>query len=226
MPTIAIVGAGAGLGLSIAKTFGRNGHSVALIARDQEKLDGLAAQLGHVGIDAAGFSADVMDRPSIEAAFARIEDRYGQVDVLEYSPAPHQPVPGITMAGPLDVTVENVQPQVEYYLYGAVTAARQVLPGMIDRGAGSLLFTTGASSADPLAAPAEFATVAIGSAALRSWVLKLHQTLDGTGVYAAHVPLAVWIGSGGPDTQADTIAEHYWNLHTRRDGAEHLYTAA
>lgn len=226
MPTIAIVGAGPGLGLSIATVFGRNGYSVALIARNQEKLDGLAAQLGDLGVDAAGFAADVMDRPTLEAAFARIDDRYGHVDVLEYSPAPHQPVPGITMAGPLEVTVENAQPQVEYYLYGALTAARHVLPGMIDRKAGTLLFTTGASSVDPLAVPAEFATAAVGSTALRSWVLKLHRALDGTGVYAAHIPLAVWIGSGGPDTEADTIARHYWDLHTRRDGAEHLYTAA
>lgn len=33
MPTVAIVGAGSGLGLSIAKVFGRNGFSVALVAR-------------------------------------------------------------------------------------------------------------------------------------------------------------------------------------------------
>ncbi|PZF86653.1 SDR family NAD(P)-dependent oxidoreductase [Jiangella anatolica] len=226
MPTIAIVGAGSGLGLSIAKEFGRNGHSVALVARNQERLDDLAGRLGELGVDAAGFAADVMDRPSIEAAIARIEDRYGPIDVLEYSPAPHEPVPGLTMAAPLDVTVDNVQPQVDFYLYGALTAARQVLPGMIERGTGTLLVTTGASSVDPRPAPPEFATVAIATAALRSWVLALHRTLEGTGVYAAHVPLAVWIGSGGPDTEADTIARHYWDVHTRRDGAEHPYAAA
>jgi hypothetical protein len=49
-------------------------------------------------------------------------------------------------------------------------------------------------------------------------------TLAGTGVYAAHVPLHVWIGSGGPDTQPDAIAELYWTLHTTRAEAEHLYT--
>jgi NAD(P)-dependent dehydrogenase (short-subunit alcohol dehydrogenase family) len=99
MPTIAIVGAGPGLGLSIAKVFGRHGFSVALISRTQEKLDGLAAELGESGIDAAGFAADVMDRPSIADAFARLRERFGGVDVLEYSPAPHNPVPGITMTG-------------------------------------------------------------------------------------------------------------------------------
>ena len=86
MPTIAIVGAGQGLGLSIAKVFGRNGFSVALVARNQEKLDVLAGELGDAGIDAAGFTADVTDRPSLTAAFARIKERFGRVDVLEYSP--------------------------------------------------------------------------------------------------------------------------------------------
>jgi NAD(P)-dependent dehydrogenase (short-subunit alcohol dehydrogenase family) len=102
VPTLAIVGAGPGLGLSIAKVFGRNGFSVALISRTREKVDRLAAELAESGIDAAGFAADIMDRPSLVAAFARIKDRFGPVDVLEYSPAPHNPVPGITMAGPLD----------------------------------------------------------------------------------------------------------------------------
>ncbi|GAA1656114.1 SDR family NAD(P)-dependent oxidoreductase [Actinoplanes couchii] len=225
MPTIAIVGAGPGLGLSIAKVFGGRGFSVALVARDQGRLDDLAGQLRAAGIDAAGFTADIMDRPSLAAAFTRIKDRFGAVDVLEYSPAPHNPVPGITMAGPLEATVENLQPQIDYYLYGGLTAAQQVLPDMIKNDAGTLLFTTGGSSADPLTGPPEFAATAVGSAALRAWVLKLHQTLAGTGVYAAHVPLNVWIGSGGPETQADTIAQHYWDVYTRRDGAEHHYTA-
>jgi len=226
MPTIAIVGAGPGLGLSIAKVFGRNGFSVALVARTQDKLDRLAAELGTSGIDAAGFAADIMDRPSLTAALGAVKGRFGAIDVLEYSPAPHNPVPGITMAGPLEATVDNIQPQVDYYLYGGIAAAQQVLPDMIERGSGTLLYTTGGSSADPLAAPPEFATVAIGSAALRAWVLKLHQATAGTGVYAAHVPIFAWIGTGGPETQADNIAQHYWDIYTKRDGAEHPYAAA
>jgi NAD(P)-dependent dehydrogenase (short-subunit alcohol dehydrogenase family) len=43
MPVIAIVGAGPGLGLAIAHRFGAEGYQVALIARNQQKVDGLAA---------------------------------------------------------------------------------------------------------------------------------------------------------------------------------------
>jgi hypothetical protein len=94
---------------------------------------------------------------------------------------------------------------------------------MLDRDSGTLLFTTGGSSTDALAGPPEFGNIAIATAALRAWVLKLNQVLGGTGVYAAHVPIFAWIGSGGPETQADTIAERYWDVCTKRDGAEHPY---
>lgn len=126
MSTIAIVGAGTGLGLSIARVFGKRGFQVAPIARNQEKLDGLVATLEQDGITAAGFAADILDRPSIETAFAQIVERFGAIDVLEFSPAPHTPIPGFVMAGPLEVSPENLQPQLDYYLYGGIVAAHQV----------------------------------------------------------------------------------------------------
>lgn len=223
MPTIAIVGAGSGLGLSIAKRFGREGFTVALISRTQSKLDELAAQLGKEDVEAAGFPADVLDRPSLVEALARAEARFGPIDVLEYSPAPHSYVPGVEAVHALDVTPENIQPQIEYYLYGAVAAVGQVLPGMVERGRGTLLFTTGGSSAG-MVFPA-YGNIGIGGAALRKWVINLHASLAEKGVYAAHVPISVVIGRGGPETQSDTIAELYWDLHTRRDEAEYPYPA-
>jgi NADP-dependent 3-hydroxy acid dehydrogenase YdfG len=225
VPTIAIVGAGPGLGLSIAKTFGGHGFSVALVSRTRARLDQLAAELASAGVEAAGFAADVMDPASVAAAFDRIEDRFGTVDVLEYSPAPHTPVPGLANPGPFEATTGNVQPQIDYYLYGGIAATQQVLPGMIERGSGTIIYTTGGTSMDPLAGPAEFTATAIGSGALRTYALKLHQATAGTGVYVAHVPIFAWIGTGGPETQPDTIAEHYWTLHNTRDGAEQPYAA-
>jgi NADP-dependent 3-hydroxy acid dehydrogenase YdfG len=225
MPTIAIVGAGSGLGLSIAKVFGDKGFSVALVSRTQEKLDTLAAGLNDVGIEAAGFAADVMDPPSVATAFDRIKERFGTVDVLEYSPAPHTPVPGLSSPGPLEADRASIQPQIEYYLYGGIAATAQVLPAMIERDSGTILYSTGGTSQDPLAGPAEFTTTTIGSGALRSYALKLHQATADTGVYVAHVPIFAWIGSGGPETQPGTIAQHYWTAYTTRDGAEHPYVA-
>ncbi|GAA4885874.1 SDR family NAD(P)-dependent oxidoreductase [Saccharopolyspora cebuensis] len=222
MPTIAIVGAGPGLGASLARRFGRRGFQVALLARDAERLDALARDLAGDGVEAEGFPADVGDRPSLIDALRAVERRYGTVDVLEYSPAPSGATdPRLAPVHALDVTVADIQPQVEHYVYGAVTAARQVLPGMIERGSGTLLFTTGASST--LVFP-PMGNVGIAGAALRNWALALNASLADKGIYAAHVPLATFIGQGGPETSAETIAEVYWELYTTQAEPERLYS--
>ncbi|HEY6791649.1 MAG TPA: SDR family NAD(P)-dependent oxidoreductase [Trebonia sp.] len=221
MPVIAIVGAGPGLGLAIARRFGREGFQVALVSRAQSRLDALAAILGAAGIEAAGFAADVLDRPSLRAALAAAGEHFGGIDVLEYSPAPHDQTSDLVVADVTQVTPENIQRQVEYYVYGGVTAAQAVLPRMLERGSGTLLFTTGASSLLPFP---QMGNIGIGAAGLRNYVLALNAALADKGVYAAHVPLATWIGSGGPETQADTIAGIYWELHTTREQAERLYS--
>ncbi|TCO47095.1 short subunit dehydrogenase [Kribbella antiqua] len=218
MPVIAIVGAGPGMGLSIAKLFSGRGFEVALVARNAAKLDTLVADLKEHGVSAMAFTADVTDRPSLVAAFEEITKRLGPIEVLEYSPATRE----VEMAGPLEVTPDNLQQQIEYYLYGAVTAAAQVIPAMREAGRGTLLFTTGGGSITPHPA---MGNINAAAAALRNWVLNLHQVLDGTGVYAAHVAISAWIGSGSPEADPDTIAATYWDLYQARDRAEVNYIA-
>lgn len=222
MNTIAVVGAGPGLGRSIAARFGREGFQVALLARDQAKLDRLAQGLGAQGVDAAGFAGDVTDPASLERAFTAVAERFGPIDVLEFSPAPQDAMSGpLGPVGATDLTVAAVAPQIEYYLYGGITAVRQVLPGMRERGAGTILVTTGASSG-PVVNPA-FASIAAASGALRNWVLNLNAALVPEGVYAAHVAIAAMIGQGGPRSQPDVIADSYWQLYQDRTEAELLY---
>lgn len=225
MPTIAIIGAGPGMGLAVARTFGERGFDVALISRTQAKLDALASQLAAEGITAVGFAADVMDRASLAGALEDATSHFGAIEVLEYSPAPHSPVPGITFAVPSEATVENLQPQLEYYLYGAIQAAQVVLPAMRQAGAGTLLFTTGGGSIDPTPM---MGNVNAAAAALRNWVLNLNKELAGTGVYAGHVAINVWIGSNGPEgipsAEPGQIAPVYWALHEARDRAEFVFT--
>jgi len=219
MPTIAIVGAGPGLGLSIAKVFGAHDYSVALISRRRSTVDQLVDRLREIDIDASGFVGDVLDRSSLVHAFKEIIQRYGQVDVMEYSPAPRGPQPGLAPAGPLAVSVANVQPYVDFAVHGAITATGQVLPEMIERGAGTLLFTADAATLSP---DTGLANVGIAAAGLRQWVHSLHDSLAGLGVYAAHVPVGVPIGAH-PETHPDRIAPLYWTLHERGEGPEHPY---
>ncbi|WP_033287985.1 SDR family NAD(P)-dependent oxidoreductase [Amycolatopsis jejuensis] len=227
MPAIAIVGAGPGMGLAIARTFGRRGFDVALIARTKEKLETLVTELGREGITAGAFPADILDRASLTDALDAAKSRFGSIEVLEYSPAPHSPVPGLTVVTPSEVTVDNLQPMIEYGFYGAVAAAQAVLPAMRAAGAGTLLFTTGGGSVDPVPM---FGNANAAQAALRNWAINLNKELAGSGVHAAHVAINVWIGEGGPEggprATPEEIAALYWDLHESRDRAEAVFDAA
>ncbi|GAB2893098.1 SDR family NAD(P)-dependent oxidoreductase [Streptomyces mayteni] len=226
MPTIAIVGAGPGMGLAIARTFGSRGFDVALIARTRQKLDTLVEQLGTEGVTAAAFTADVLDRHSLTAALGAATSHFGGIDVLEYSPAAPTPGPGFTMASPSETTAENLRPHLEYIFFGAVAAARAVLPAMREAGAGTLLFTSGGGSVDPIPM---LGNINPAGAALRNWVINLDKELADTDIHAAHVAIGVWIGDEGPEgvptATPEQIAPLYWELHERRDRAEAVFTA-
>ncbi|HEX4788682.1 MAG TPA: SDR family NAD(P)-dependent oxidoreductase [Actinospica sp.] len=75
--TIAIFGAGPGLGASIARRFAADGFRVALVARDKDRLDALVGQLAAEGVDAAGFAADLDAPDEIPALITAIRDRFG-----------------------------------------------------------------------------------------------------------------------------------------------------
>jgi NAD(P)-dependent dehydrogenase (short-subunit alcohol dehydrogenase family) len=220
MPTIAIVGAGFGMGLSVAKVFGGHGFDVALISRSQANLDALVGQLDELRVTAAAFPGDVSDRASLTSALERAAAHFGGIDVLEFSPSARKG--GIVTADPLGVTVENIQPHIEYYLYGGIVAAQVVLPAMLETGAGTLLFTQGSASIDPVPM---YANINPAQAALRSWVLNLHKVIAGNGIYVCHIAIGVPIFPARPDasTDADDIAPDYWDLHINRDTPEHIF---
>ncbi|MEN2739571.1 SDR family NAD(P)-dependent oxidoreductase [Microbacterium sp. X-17] len=219
MPTIAVVGAGPGLGIEIARGFGRRGFRVALIARNQERLDALVATLRNEGIEAAGFEADVTDADAVAEAFDRIRATYGRVDVLEFSPAARDLASAVEAP---DVSLANIRPHVDFYVGGAINSVSQVLPDMITAGAGTILITTGGGSVEPLP---YLANVNIAAAGLRNWVLNLHNVLSSKGVYVAHVAIMAWIGGGRPDAEPSVIAQQYLDLFDERTRAELHYVA-
>ncbi|MFB4283544.1 SDR family NAD(P)-dependent oxidoreductase [Nonomuraea sp. MTCD27] len=223
MPTLAIVGAGPGMGLAIARTFGSQGHDVALIARNRAKLDDLVGRLTAEGITAAAFPADVLDHDALTQALEDAATLFGGIDVLEHSPNPG--IGSLTVASPSETNPSDVQALIDLLFYSAITATQAVLPAMREAGAGTLLYTNGGGSVDP---HPMLGNVNAAQAALRNWVLNLHKELAGTGVQAAHVAIDVWIGAGGPPgaptAEAEDIAPLYWDLHTQRDEVERVFT--
>lgn len=219
MSTAVIVGAGPGLGKAIARRFGTEGFDIALIGRTRQTLERLESELSQEGVQAHGFEADVTDRDALVKAFDAIKERLGPIEVLEYSPAPSSP----SAVSATDLSVEALLPELDVYLFGGVTAVQQVLPDMLARGSGTVLVSTGASSGPVIHPP--FANIAAASGALRNWVLNLNAALRDSGVYAAHVAIATWIGQEGPASTPEAISETYLDLHHTRREAEVFYTS-
>ena len=225
MPAIALVAAGPRLGLSLGKVFGGHGFDVALIARSKQRLGGLTGKLAAEGVTAADFAADVTDRSALAAALDSAAERFGGISVMHYSSPGAGTTESLRCTGALDISVDNLRPQVESICYGAITATRAVLPAMLAAGTGTLLYTTGASSVTP--APV-FVSAGMAAAALRKWALTLNGALASRGVYAGHVAIGTWIAGtpgapeGAPLKEPDDIARLYWDLHTGREPAEQV----
>ncbi|WP_079064038.1 SDR family NAD(P)-dependent oxidoreductase [Streptomyces sp. NRRL F-4489] len=211
---LVVVGAGPGLGMGVARAFGRHGFRVGLIARNEDSLTALVGTLTEQGVPAAAFPADIRDRAALAAALTRAAEVLGPIDVLEYSPSPSGP---ITHAA--GTTVAAATDQFTLHVLGAVTAVEQVLPGMLARGAGTLLLTTGVSAT----VPAPFlANVGLAMAGLHNWAHALHTELGPQGVHVATVTIASPITAGDPVTDPDAIGARYYRLYGQHDRAEEV----
>jgi NAD(P)-dependent dehydrogenase (short-subunit alcohol dehydrogenase family) len=76
-----VTGASAGVGRAVACEFARHGWRVALIARGHDGLEGARADVERLGGQAMVLSVDVAEADQVEAAAARVEDEWGEIDV-------------------------------------------------------------------------------------------------------------------------------------------------
>ena len=77
-----VTGASQGIGHACALHLARHGASVALAARNQQKLDELGAQIAGLGGKAAVFAMDVADEEQIKSGVKAAIAHFGKVDIL------------------------------------------------------------------------------------------------------------------------------------------------
>lgn len=232
--TTVVIGAGPGLGMSIAHRFGREGHAIALVSRNASRHTDYLASLASAGIEATSHPADTRDRDGLLRALDAITARHGAIDVLYYGPGAADPA-----ARPAPITETDVPAAQEAmgWVYPAIDAVRAVLPGMLERGDGALLFAGGLSSVVPLPT---IGNLAISSAALRNYAITLNAALADQGVYAGTLTIGGLIERGdihrmflaeserlGGMTvgtlDPDDLADAAWNLYKNRDSAEAIF---
>ncbi|MES2488680.1 MAG: SDR family oxidoreductase [Pseudomonadota bacterium] len=93
--TVFVSGGTSGINLGIAHAFARAGAKVAVISRKQDKVDAAVAELKKNGGEAIGFSADVRDYASVEAALKSTHAKFGEIDVLISGAAGNFPAPAL-----------------------------------------------------------------------------------------------------------------------------------
>lgn len=206
MTTIAIIGAGPGLGAAIARRFGGEGYDVALLARNERRLDALAHDLTAAGITARGYPADVRDAASIRTALDRAAQDGGAVEVLTYNPLPQKEF----LRPVLDTTPEDLTGAVEFSIYAPAAAVHHVLPGMRSLGVGSILFVNGGSAARPNAA---VAGTSIAFAGQSAYGQMLHDTLRPERIHVAQLIIPRGITPGDTTHDPDVLAELLWHMH-------------
>lgn len=215
MTTIAVIGAGPGLGAAVARRFGREGFAVALVARDHVRTEALAADLTEQGVTAHGFAADVRDPEALAAALDAAGTALGPIEVLQYSPLPHRDF----MLPVLETGHTDLVGPIEFSVYGPVAAVRRVLPGMRDLGRGTVLFVNGGTAVVP---HPDRAGTSIAFAAESAYGQMLHDTLAAEGIHVAQLVVPGAIVPGHPRKDPAVLADTLWKLHRDRHGFRHF----
>jgi short-subunit dehydrogenase len=78
---VVVTGASAGVGRATVREFARRGARLGLIARGRERLEATACEVERLGGQALVLPADVSDSARIEEAAAKVEARFGPIDV-------------------------------------------------------------------------------------------------------------------------------------------------
>ena len=129
-----VTGAGRGIGRAIALALGDAGAAVAVCARSEDEVTGVAGEIEGRGGHALAIRCDVTDRQQVESMVAPAEDAIGPVDLLVNNVGRFGPV------GPLAATdPDNWWQTLEVNLREPLYWTRAVLPGMLTRRHGRIV---------------------------------------------------------------------------------------
>ncbi|MFD2046442.1 SDR family NAD(P)-dependent oxidoreductase [Ornithinibacillus salinisoli] len=128
MPTVAITGAGSGLGRSLAHTYASNGYKVFLLGRNGEKLHIVQHEIIENGGESEVVLCDVQEYASVSIAFQQI----GELDVFINNA-------GIGIFGPVeDYTPEDIDKTLDTNVKGTILTVKSALP-LIRKSKGRIL---------------------------------------------------------------------------------------
>lgn len=174
-PVCTIIGVGPGTGAAFARRFAAEGYRVAMLARNADLIDALAAELPQ----SRAYVTDASDTAALARTLSAVADEMGAIDVLIYNAGK-----GI-WGSATEVSLADFEEAWRVNALGALAAAQAVAPAMQERGSGQIVFVGATASRRGGAKTAAFAPA---KAAQRSLAESLAKSLGPSGV---HVSLIV-----------------------------------
>lgn len=191
---VAVVsGGGSGIGREIALGLARRGHSLALLGRRAEVLQGTLADAGLAHGDSLALACDVRNPVAVERAAAVIADRWGAAEIVV-------PAAGVAHIRPLeDLQPHEFSETVDTNLTGAYLLIRALLPAMKERGRGRIFPILSVAARRGFPGWSAYCASKWGLAGL---VAALREELQGSGVritalYPGATDTPIWEGVPG-----------------------------
>jgi short-subunit dehydrogenase len=130
---VVVTGASAGVGRATAREFGKHGAKVALLARNEEGLEGARKEIEAAGGVAFSIPTDVADPEQVEAAAERVERELGPIDVWVNDAI------AVIFSPFKDIEVEDFRRSTEVCYLGTVYGTKAALKRMLPRDRGTVV---------------------------------------------------------------------------------------
>jgi short-subunit dehydrogenase len=207
--SIAVFGAGPGLGQAVARRYAREGYAVTLVARRAEPLDRLAADLTRAGATAHVITADLADTGATPRLAAQVRATAGDLDAFYYAPTP-----GTGFVSAANLTPQHAQEFMPLIFYTTLALVQEFLPHMLEQRDGAILTAHGGSTVEGLP---NMSGPSPAQAAQRNYLQALHAEVADKGVYVGMLYIGAAIKNSAfyaEMEQAKAAGHPVWEMPT------------
>lgn len=208
--SILIIGAGPGLSRSVAEKFAKEGFIINLVSRNQDNLEKLKQELNAKGINVNYAVADAGEAYQLTKAVAELSYSNSGFDAVLYNAAV------LKAKNILEETSESLTHEFTINVANALHTLHLTYAGLKQK-KGAFLLTGGGLALNP---SAEYGSLSIGKAGVRSLAYQLHDQLKDDGIYVGLLTVAGFILPHSETHSPEILADLFWNLYNERTAVE------
>ena len=218
--TLLVAGFGPGISTAVAEKFGKEGFTIALVARNAERLQAGVRSLQSKGIQAAAFPADLSASAAIPPLIESVRRKLGPLSVVHWNAY------GGGAGDLLTADLDEVRALFEIPILSLLATVRAALPDLRQQKDAALLVTNGGlglfdDPIDALAVEWGAMGLAVANSAKHKLVRVLAQKLKREGIYVGEVMVLGLVkgtpwDQGNATVEASSVAERFWTLYRDR----------